>query len=266
MKKKNVIVVTGASSGMGREFLKQIENKENVDEIWAIARRSDRLVELKEFVKTPIKALSLDLSKEEDLDKYKKELEKENVNVVVLANCAGFGKFDHSMNIDTDVKLNMIDLNVKAVVSIIDFTLPYMNKGSKIMNIASCSAFQPVPYINTYAATKSFLLSYSRGLNAELKFRGIHVLAVCPFWTKTEFFDRAISKNKKEVVIHYSVMYDASKVMKKAIKDLYNNKKDISVYGFINNSQMILTKLLPHKIVMKVWMNQQKFDGSDKIR
>ena len=109
-------------------------------------------------------------------------------------------------------------------------------------------------------------IAYSRALNAELKFRGIHVLAVCPFWTKTEFFDRAISKNKKEVVIHYSVMYDASKVMKKAIKDLYNNKKDISVYGFVNNAQMILTKLLPHKIVMKVWMNQQKFDGSDKIR
>lgn len=266
MKKKNIIVVTGASSGMGREFLKQIELKENVEEIWAIARRSDLLEELKQLVKTPIKVLSLDLSMEEDLEKYKIELEKGNVNVVVLGNCAGFGKFEHSMNIETDVKLNMIDLNVKSIVSMIDYTLPYMNKGAKIMNIASCSAFQPVPYINTYAATKSFVLSYSRGLNAELKFRGIHVLAVCPFWTKTEFFNRAISNNQKEVVIHYSVMYDASKVMKKAIKDLYNNRKDVSVYGFVNNAQMILTKLLPHKIVMKIWMNQQKFDGSDKIR
>ena len=64
----------------------------------------------------------------------------------------------------------------------------------------------------------------------------------------------------------HAASYYASKVMKKAIKDLYNNKKDISVYGFVNNAQMILTKILPHKIVMKVWMNQQKFDGTPNIR
>ena len=163
---KKIIVVTGASSGMGLEFIKQILNIEkDVDEIWAIARSGDTLKNLKKEVSNKIIPVELDLTKEEDLIKYKNKINKEDVNVVILANCAGFGIFDHSENIDLNVKLNMIDLNVKAPVSMIDYTLPFMKKGSKIMNIASCAAFQPIPYINDYASTKAFLLSYSRALN-----------------------------------------------------------------------------------------------------
>ena len=160
----------------------------------------------------------------------------------------------------------MIDLNVKAPVALIDYSLPYMKEESKIMNIASCAGFQPIPYINDYASTKSFLLSYSRALNKELKYRNIHVLAVTPYWTKTEFFDRAIDDKKKKVVINYNAMYDPKDVMKLAIKDLYNPKKDISCFGFVNRFQKMLTKILPHSLVMKVWMNQQKLDGTPKIR
>ena len=263
--KKRIMVVTGASSGMGKEFLLQMDKKEEFDEIWAIARRKDRILELESQVRSTIKALSLDLTKQSDIEKYKDELEKEKPNVVVLANCSGFGIFDHSENVSTEVKLNMIDLNVKAPVSMIDYTLPYMKEGSKIMNIASCAGFQPIPYINDYAATKAFLLSYSRALNKELNYRGIHVLAVCPFWTKTEFFDRAIDEKKKKVVISYAAMYDPAKVMTKAIKDLYKNK-DISVYGFVNNGQRLLVKLLPHPLVMKIWLNSQKLNGKKNIR
>lgn len=263
--RKRVVVVTGASTGMGREFVIQIEKKAKADEIWVIARSLDKLETLKECIETPVVCLSLDLSKQSDLDKYKEKLAKENPNVVVLGNCAGFGKFDHSENIDLDTKLNMIDLNVKATVCMTDYTLPYMSKGSKIMNIASCAAFQPIPYINTYAATKAFVLSYSRALNQELKYRGIHVLAVTPFWTKTEFFDRAVVPGKKEVVIKYAVMYVPELVVKKAVKDLYR-RKDVSCYGGLNNFQRLLTKLLPHRLVMKVWMNQQKYDGTPNIR
>ena len=85
------------------------------------------------------------------------------------------------------------------------------------MNIASCAGFQPIPYINDYAATKSFLLSYSRALNQELKYKNIHVLAVTPYWTKTEFFDRAVDDKKKKVVIN------ASPDLKQAAK---RNKKE----------------------------------------
>lgn len=262
---KKIIVVTGASSGLGKEFIYQISKKEKVDEIWAIARNKEKLNDLKKDIDN-IVPISLDLSLKEDLEKYNEKLKKEEPNILILANCAGFGIFDHSENISLDTKLNMIDLNVKAPVSMIDYSLPYMKKGAKIMNIASCAAFQPIPYVNDYASTKAFLLSYSRALNKELKYRGIHVLAVTPFWTKTGFFDRAVIPNKKEVVIKYSVMYESHDVIKKAIKDLYNFKKDVSVYGKLNNAQRLLTKLMPHKWVMKIWWNQQKYDGTPKIR
>ena len=252
---------------MGKEFIIQILEKEkDIDEVWAIARRDDRLIELKEKISDKIIPIKLDLTKEEDLLKYKEKVDKEKPNIIILANCAGFGVFDHSENIDTNIKLNMIDLNVKAPVALIDYSLPYMKEESKIMNIASCAGFQPIPYINDYASTKSFLLSYSRALNKELKYRNIHVLAVTPYWTKTEFFDRAIDDKKKKVVINYNAMYDPKDVMKLAIKDLYNPKKDISCFGFVNRFQKMLTKILPHSLVMKVWMNQQKLDGTPKIR
>ena len=264
---KNIIVITGASSGMGREFLYQILEKEsNIDEVWVIARRKERLIELQKGIGDRIIPIELDLSLEKDLLKYKEKIDREKPNVVILANCAGFGVFDHSENISSNVKLNMIDLNVKAPVAMIDYTLPYMKSNSKIMNIASCAGFQPIPYINDYAATKAYLVSYSRALNKELKYKNIHVLAVTPYWTKTEFFDRAVDDDKKKVVINYNAMYDAKNVMSKAIKDLYHFNKDVSCYGFINNFQKILTKILPHKLVMRVWCNQQKLDGTPDIR
>lgn len=262
---KNIIVVTGASSGMGKAFVKQIEQKEKVDEIWVLARREDRLIELQKDVQTKIVPIAIDLSDMEQIKVYKQKLEEECPNVVILANCSGFGKFDHFENIPLETELNMIDLNVKAVVAMTNYTIPYMSKGGKIINIASCSAFQPIPYINIYASTKAFLLHFSRALNVELKYKGISVTAVCPFWTKTEFFDRAVNKDKKDVVIKYSVIYDSQKVVEKAIKDAYKGK-DVSVYGGKNNLQRLLVKSLPHKLVMKIWCNQQKFDGTPDIR
>jgi len=262
---KKIMVITGASSGMGRDFVKQIEEREKVDEIWVLARREDRLIELSKEVKTPLVPIAIDLSNIEQIKTYKEKLESENPDVVLLANCAGYGKFDHYENIPLETELNMVDLNCKSVMTMVKYTLPYMRNGARIVNIASCSAFQPIPYINVYASTKAFLVHYSRALNLELKYRGISVTAVCPFWTKTEFFDRAINPDRKDVVIKYSVIYDSKKVVAKAIKDAYN-RKDISVYGGKNNLQRILVKLLPHKLVMKIWSKQQKFDGTPNIR
>lgn len=263
---KNIAVITGASSGIGREFLMQLLNRDDIDEFWAIARDLDKLEELRNNIDRPVKVLSLDLSEKDELGKYKSELENSNVNIKLLINCAGFGKFDHDENIKLDTKLNMIDLNVKAIVSMCDFSLPYMNEGAEIINIASTAGFQPVPFGNVYAATKSFVLHYSRALNAELRYRKIKVLAVCPFWTRTNFFDRAVPSGKKEVVINYVAMYEPKAVVQKALKDLRSNKKDVSLYGFKNMVQILLVKLLPHKLVIRVWMWQQKLDGTPNIR
>lgn len=262
---KNIVVITGAASGIGKEFLNQIKDYEkNIDEIWAIDYNQEGLNLLKNE-ESKVRDFCIDLTNKEEILKYSYKLEEEKPNVLLLINNAGFGIFDHSENISLETKLNMVDLNVKAYITMIDYTLPYMKENSNILNVASCAGFQPIPYINAYASTKAFVISYSRALNQELKYRKIHVLAVTPFWTKTNFFDKAVVKDKKEVVIKYSVMYNAKDVVKKAIKDLYTNK-DISCYGFINNVQKILTKLLPHKLVMKIWMKDQKYDGTPNIR
>lgn len=261
---KNIIVITGASSGIGREFAELLDKKEKVDEIWVLARRLDRLEELKNVLSTPVKPISIDLSNVENIKEYKKMLDDEGANVKMLVNCSGFGKFNHYENISDEVNQNMIDLNIKAVVAMTDATLPHIGKGGKIINIASCAAFQPIPYINIYAATKAFVLSYTRALNVELKYKNITATAVCPYWTKTEFFDRAVVKDEKTVIINYGVMYDPKKVVLKAYKDNLKGK-DISVYGGKNNIQKFFAKILPHKLVMKIWCGMQKINGTPDI-
>lgn len=262
---KDIIVVTGASSGMGKEFVLQIAKKQSADEIWVIARRVERLKALSELVDVKIVPIEMDLADLEQIKQYRQKLEEEKPNVKILANCAGFGKLEHYENVPLDTHLNMIDVNCKACLCMIDYTLPFMREGAKIMNLVSASAVQPVPYLNVYAATKSFMLSYSRSLNRELSYRKIKVLAVCPYWVQTEFFDRAIKPESKTVVINYGVMYQAKDVIKKAIKDLYG-KKDVSVYGATNKLQQFAVKLLPHTLVMRIWEKRQKLDGTRNIR
>lgn len=247
-------VITGASSGMGREFVRQLEATEKFDEIWVIARRKERLLSLKEEIKTPLRAIALDLSRAESFDEYKTLLEVEKPEVSVLVNGSGFGKFGAFTDIPLDIQLEMIDLNEKALVAMTYLTLPYMKEGGRIYQIGSLSSFQPVPYIGVYGATKSFVLSFSRALGRELKGRGIRVLAVCPGWVRTEFFDRAVTD---DTITYYNRYYDADQVVRRALRDMKKGK-DVSVCGFPIRAQVLLVKLLPHRMVMAIWCKQQK--------
>ena len=252
-----IAIVTGASSGMGREFVKQVSKKEKFDEIWVIARRKEALESLKKEVKAKIRPITLDLQNPESFETYKKLLAEEKPEVALLANIAGYGKFGKYDEISLEDCLGMIDLNCKALVAMSQLTIPYMKRGSKILQLDSLSAFQPVPYLNVYGSSKSFVLSYSRALNRELKTKGIRVMSVNPGWVKTEFFDHA-TKSSNDAITYFNVMYDAKDVIKTAIRDLYHTKKDVSIHGFQIKAQVLLVKLLPHKIVMEIWMRQQK--------
>ena len=252
---KEIAIVTGASSGMGREFAKTVKDNIDVDELWVIARRKESLEELKKEIDLPIKVLALDLSKEDSFEKIERLLQKEKKLIKLLVNASGYGKFEKTTNISTEDNIGMIKLNIEALTRMCLICLPFMKHGSKIINFASIAAFQPIPYINIYAATKSYVLNFSRALNVELEKDGINVMAICPFWTKTEFFNHAVTKN--EIVKKYVAMYDPQKVVKKAWKDL-NKKKEISVYGFNSHLQVMISKLFNHHFLMKMWLNQQK--------
>lgn len=253
----NIAVVTGASSGMGREFVLQLNAYTSVDEIWVIARRTDALTALREQVDIPLRIIPLDLSKEESFHSYAALLSQEVPNVKLLVNAAGFGKFGSFEKIPLVDEMRMIDLNCKALLVMTRLTLPYMTAGSHILQLDSLSAFQPVPYITTYGATKAFVLSYCRAMNAELKTRGIRMMAMNPGWVKTEFFNHAFQTNGGEVQ-YFDRLYEAKDVVATGLKDLYRTKKDYSIHGFPVRMQVRLVKLLPHSMVMNTWLSQQK--------
>ena len=252
-----IAIVTGASSGMGREFVLQLSQYCKVDAIWAIARREDALKALQTETATPIRPVPMDLCREESYTALARLLEEEKPEVSLLVNAAGFGKFGAFENIPAEEEYRMIDLNCKALVAVTRLVLPYMGRGSHILQLDSLSAFQPVPYITTYAATKAFVLSYSRSMNRELKSRGIRMMAMNPGWVKTEFFGRAINPQDSKVQ-YFDRLYEAKDVVATGLKDLYKTKKDVSIHGLPVRNQVRLVKLLPHSIVMSVWLAQQK--------
>ena len=254
----NIAIVTGASSGMGREFVLQLPNFVQVDEIWAVARRADALESLKTATSVPVRPISADLCKDESFENLAQLLESEKPNVRLLVNAAGFGKFGayHRVSVEDDCR--MIQLNRTALVRMTRMVLPYMSAGSHILQLDSLSAFQPVPYINTYAATKHFVLAYSRGLNQELKSSGIRCMAMNPGWVKTEFFNHAFQTNEHNEVQYFNRLYEAKDVVATGLKDLYKSKKDYSVHGLPVKLQVFFVNLLPHSMVMKTWLNQQK--------
>ena len=252
-----IAIVTGASSGMGREFVLQLTGYVQVDAIWVIARRAAALEALQAVTPVPVRPVVLDLTQEESFRAYASLLETEKPDVKLLVNAAGFGKFGAFQNISMEDDLRMIDLNCKALVAMTRLTLPYMHPGSHILQLDSLSAFQPVPFIATYGATKSFVLSYSRAIGAELKGSGIRIMTMNPGWVKTEFFSHALQTNKGEVQ-YYNRLWEAKDVVATGLKDLYKTRKEISIHGQSVRNQVLAVKLLPHSLVMKVWINQQK--------
>ena len=252
-----IAIVTGASSGMGREFVRQLSAYVQGDEIWAIARRREALEALKAEVPVTVRPIVLDLLKSESFDELRSLLKGEQPEIALLVNAAGFGKFGayHKTTMEDDCR--MIDLNCKALLVMTRLCIPYMKPGSHILELDSLSAFQPVPYITTYGATKAFVLSYSRAMNRELKCRGIRVMAMNPGWVKTEFFRHAFQSNDGEVQ-YFDRLYEAADVVKTGLHDLYKTKKDCSIHGLPVKLQVLAVKLVPHRFVMDIWLNQQK--------
>lgn len=163
MSGKKIAIVTGASSGMGREMVYLLaDHFAALEEIWVVARRKERLEELVGKVPVRLRILPLDLTSEEDLGALSVLLKREQPNVKILVNGAGYGKTGAVGTIRRDLSVGMVRLNDEALVAVTEMVLPYISKNSRIIQFASAAAFMPQPGFAVYAASKSFVLSYSR--------------------------------------------------------------------------------------------------------
>lgn len=255
MSKKQIAIVTGASKGLGREFVKLLVKENEITEIWAVSRNRDKLQQLSNEFGNKIRIIPIDLSNRNCFKELETLLENEMAIIKYLINNAGFAKFCSYDDITIEESLNMIDLNISAVVALGLICIPYMEKGSHIINIASQASFFPLPYQNIYSSTKAFVRNYTRALNVELQEKQITATAVCPGWMKTELFDRGIVGAKKGTN-KFSGMVTPDVVAKKALDDARKGK-DISVYGIYVKFTHLLSKLTPQKMMMKIWLMQQ---------
>ena len=244
---KTVAIITGATGGIGREFVREL-SKEALDEIWIIGRNEERLVEMKEQYGERIIPICADLTNVQDMMSIQAFLTEE-VQVSYLINNAGIAHMMPSKDFASDEIEKTIRLNCTVPVTLTNYCIPYMKSGSKIINVSSAAAFQPVPFINLYAATKAFGHSYSRALNVELKPLGITVTAVSPSWVDTNMLLREVNGSK----VKFHGMVSPAKVAEKAIKDAKRGK-DVSICSFYVKCQHLNVKLVPHKLVMRIWM------------
>lgn len=262
----NVAIITGTSSGLGKEFLKQIYSRYTfLEEIWIISRRESKLNTIKKETEKEggpkIIPIALDLTDEACFDILKNKLDEQKPDVRILINNAGCGLIGDVLGADYKAQANMVDLNNKALTIITTLVLPYMRPGKKegtrvypyIINVCSIASFAPNPRMSVYCSTKAYVLSYTKSLNYELKKRfgkhRINVLAVCPGPMRTEFLevagiDPGTSKtfDKLPYCIPEKVALGAVKSAEKG-KTIYTPRLFYKFYR-------ILAKILPHNWIM----------------
>lgn len=244
-------LITGASSGIGREMAYYLASL-NYDLI-LVARREDRLKEIKEKVKTNVKIIPLDLEKEENVFKLYDLTKKENIDMLI--NNAGFGLFGFTDKTDLKREIEMINLNVKALHILTKlFLVDFVKRDSGyILNVGSSAGFLAGPKLNTYYSTKNYVVKYSMAIYEELKHENsnVHISVLCPGPVNTEF--------NKVAGGHFNVESEqAKKVAKLAIDKTLKNKL-IIVPGIGVKLALFFNRFLPYKLSMKfVYMVQDR--------
>lgn len=191
--KGKVALITGASGGIGMEYAKRLASSGS--HVILVARSKKKLERLADELSNTYNikayALNLDLSKANAVSILAEQINELNLNVDILINNAGFGTHGRFEDISSEKEKEMVNLNITTLVGLTHKFLPYMQQQKEgiIVNVASLGAFQPIPYMATYVATKAFVLSFTEALYAENRKLGVRILALCPGTTKTEFFD-----------------------------------------------------------------------------
>ena len=246
----NIAIITGASSGMGMELARQLDKSlGKTDEIWLLARRKEPMEELARSMKIKVKAIVIDMTNEKEMKQFAEVLAISNPKITVLANCAGVGSYGEFLKQSSEDVSAMIRLNIVALTQMTKICLPYMRRGSRIIQFASGAAFVPQAAFAVYAATKSYVYSLSRALGKELKSRGISVTAVCPGPVNTPFLQHAYEDMSHINGLKKLTMAKTECVVAKAIADCRMGKS-VSVCGLPMKALYLTTQSVQNVMQM----------------
>jgi len=246
----NTTLITGASSGIGEVFARKLAARGR--NVLLVARSEEKLItlcnELGRSNSIRAQYVALDLSKPESAAQLFAEATKRGLSVDMLINNAGFGSMGEYSKLDLARELNMIDLNIKSLVELTHRFLQPMieRKQGAIINVASTAAFQPVPFMATYAATKAFVLSFSEALWEENREYGISVIALCPGVTDTNFFEAARGHKPPA-----RASQTPEEVVDTALRGLAQRKSHI-ISGWSNFLMTQSERLVPRSLITRV--------------
>lgn len=216
----NIAIITGASSGMGMEFARQLDGcLGRTDEIWFLARTKAPMELLAASMRIKTRVIAIDLTDETALEQFEEVLAIQNPKITVLVNCAGVGVHRPFSRQSREEIESTIQLNIVALTRMTMLCLPYMRKGSKLIQVSSGAAFVPQAAFAVYAASKAYVYSLSRALGQELKAKGITVTAVCPGPVNTPFLASAYGDVSKMNPFKKLTMVKTSCVVQKALDD-----------------------------------------------
>jgi short-subunit dehydrogenase len=246
----NTTLITGASSGIGAAFARKLAALGR--NVFLVARSEDKLIavcnELGRLTSIRAQYLAVDLRQPDGRLQLFEETQSRGLEIDTLINNAGFGSMGDFTKLDPQLELEMLELNITAVVDLTHrFLGPMRERGrGTIINVASTAGFQPVPYMATYAATKAFVLSFSEALWDENRLHGIHVMALCPGVTETNFFEASgIDRPPMRTV------QAPEEVVETALRAL-PRKKSLVISGWANWFVVEAERFLPRAAVTKV--------------
>ncbi len=246
-----IAILTGASAGLGLEFLKYLpQHFPEIDEYWLIARRREKLEQAAAKAERPCKVLPLDLTANHSYTTLRDELAAADAEVALLINNSGCGYWGNVGEGALDDQLRMIELNLRGLTAVTHITLPYMKKGGRIINISSIASFCPNARMTVYSATKSYVSAFSYGITEELRSKGIKATAVCPGPMDTEFIYLGEIKGNSPTFDRLPYC-KPEKVAKGALKASRRGKMNYTPHPFYKLYK-ILAKFLPVALVMKM--------------
>jgi len=246
----NTTLITGASSGIGAAFARKFAALGR--NVFLVARSEDKLIticnELGRMSGIRAQYFALDLTQPDAPARLFEETTKRGLEIDMLVNNAGFGSMGYFDKLDAAREVEMIQLNVTALVDLTyRFLLPMRGrKQGTIINVASTAGFQPVPFMATYAATKAFVLSFSEALSEENRRFGVHVMALCPGVTETNFFEAA--KMDRPPIRGSQT---PEEVVETAVRGL-NRRKSVTISGWPNRLTVFAERFFPRSIVLKI--------------